>query len=172
MDMKADTVIRDKLGFTLEDWILALLAYSGGTIEGATRIQKGLFLVKMEIEGTVPADYVPGDYGPYSVDVSRAIEALKKKGLITETRGNWGDESQARVFTLTSDGKKKAKKVLEILKKSKEWNKIEEYIRTATKDPLMRLLVIVYNWYPEYSKVSKIRRKVDYWTRKMLKWNF
>ena len=32
----------------------------------------------------------------------------------------------------------------------------------------MRLLVIVYNWYPEYSKVSKIRRKVDYWTKKFL----
>jgi uncharacterized protein YwgA len=160
---------RDKLELTVEDWILALLAYAGGKVEGATRIQKGLFLVKMEVPGTVPADYEPGDYGPFSRDVASALRSLAEKGLIREAPGNWGDEAQARVFTLTREGWERARKALEALKRSGKWKDIETFFRMAAKEPLMRLLVIVYNWYPEYSKVSKIRRKVDYWTRKLLR---
>lgn len=162
--------IRDALGLTLEEWILALLAYNSGRLDGATRLQKGLFLVKMEVEGAVPAEYQPGDYGPYSRDVTDAVRRLEESGLVDETRGSWGDEAPARVFILTEAGEKKAKEVLKKLKESDEWEKIEDYFRIAAREPLMRLLVLVYNWYPEYAKVSKIRRKVDYWTRKFLKW--
>lgn len=161
---------RDSLGLTVEDWILALLAFAGGKLEGATRLQKGLFLVKMEVPGTVPADYEPGDYGPFSLDVARAVENLIDKGLIKERPGSWGDEAQARVFILTPEGRERAEKALETLKKSDKWEDIKVFFKMAAKEPLMRLLVIVYNWYPEYSKVSKIRRKVDYWTRKFMKW--
>jgi len=169
-DSKAEkTQSRDSLGLTVEDWILALLAYSEGKVEGATRIQKGLFLVKMEVPGSVPADYEPGDYGPFSRDVVLALRSLAEKGLITEGKGNWGDEAQARVFILTREGWDRAKKALEILRSSDKWKDIEVFFRMAAKEPLMRLLVIVYNWYPEYSKVSKIRRKIDYWKRKLLR---
>ena len=160
---------RDGLGLTVEDWVLALLEYAGGRVDGATRIQKGLFLVKMEVPGAVPTDYKPGDYGPYSVEVSRALDRLKSEGLIREEPGSWGDEAQARVFTLTPSGRERARMALSRLKESDKWELIETFFRMATREPLMRLLVIVYNWYPEYSKVSKIRRKVDYWTRKFLK---
>ena len=163
---------RDSLGLTVDDWVLALLAYAGGRLEGATRLQKGLFLVKMEVPGSVPADYQPGDYGPFSPDVAEAVNRLVERGLVVEEKGAWGDETQARVFILTSEGRKRAERVLEALRKSDKWKDIEAYFKMATREPLMRLLVIVYNWYPEYSKVSKIKRKVDYWTRKLLRWGF
>ncbi len=158
---------RDFLGLSVEDWILALIAYAGGKLEGATRLQKGLFLIRMEA-GLVPADFEPGDYGPFSVDVANGLRKLvDEKGLIIEEEGNWGDEAPARVFRLTPEGKERGEEVLDRLKKSSYWGKIDTFLRMATKYPLMRLLVIVYNWYPEYSKVSKIRRKVDYWTRRL-----
>lgn len=161
---------KDTLGLTVEDWVLALLAYAGGKIESATRIQKGLFLVKMEVPGVVPADYKPGDYGPFSVDVARALTELKNQRLVKESPGAWGDEARARVFSLTEEGRKRAQQVLERIKKSGKWDQIKGFFDLAVREPLMRLLVIVYNWYPEYSKVSKIKRKVDYWTRRFLKW--
>ena len=161
---------RDSMGLTVDDWVLALLAYAGGRVDGATRVQKGLFLVKMEVPGTVPADYRPGDYGPFSPDVAEALRRLKANGLIEERRGAWGDEAQARVFILTSEGWERARQALKRIKESGKWEEVKGFFDLAVKEPLMRLLVIVYNWYPEYSKVSKIRRKVDYWTRKLLKW--
>ena len=154
---------------SLDKWILALLAYAGGKIEGATRLQKGLFMVKMEVPNSVPAEFEPSDYGPFSREIANEIGRLKEAGLIDEEKGAMGDEAQARVFKLTEEGWREAKEALEDLKKREDWNDIKRYFDMAVKDPLMRLLVIVYNWYPEYSKVSKIRRKVDFWKRMLIK---
>ena len=165
LDEKASNRNRD-----LNKWILALLAYAGGKIEGATRLQKGLFLVKMEVPNSVPAEFEPSDYGPFSREIANALVALEMTGRIKEEKGAMGDEAQARVFKLTEEGWKEAKEALEELKKREDWNDIKRYFDMAVKDPLMRLLVIVYNWYPEYSKVSKIRRKVGYWTKKLMRW--
>ena len=151
---------RDRLGLSLEDWILAVLAYAGGRLRGRTRIHKALFLVKYDADyGLVPADFRPYRYGPYSDEVTETLRRLEERGLIRSMQVP-GGEVPAVEYSLTGTGLERGEKALEVLKSSPQWPAIREILDFATKAPMISLLNYVYMFYPEFAKQSEIRHRL------------
>ena len=150
---------QDPLKLTLEDWILALIAYAGGRIRGKTRIHKGLFLVWQEVGG-VRADFVPYKYGPYSREVDESLNHLVKSGLVRERVVPGGDETPANEYELTDKGWERAKKVLKHLEEASVLEKAKPFLDLATKGSLVALIGFVYTMYPEWAASSEIKSKI------------
>ncbi len=151
----------------LKDLILAMLEYAGGQVKGKTRIHKGLFILKEDVDpDLVPADFEPSHYGPWSREVEEAIKELVKEGLVERHVEPGGDESPAEVYELTPAGRQRARRVIEELQKRGDWKEIEAMLKLATRAPLMSLLAFVYMFHPEYAERSRIRDKVRRYARR------
>ncbi len=66
----------------IDDLILAALHAYGGVMEGRTKLQKVTYFLST-LDG-VEAGYRPHYYGPYSSDVTAAVESQVARGLIDE----------------------------------------------------------------------------------------
>lgn len=151
----------------LEDLILAMLAYADGSIRGKTRIHKGLFILKEDIDPRlVPAEFEPKHYGPWSREVEEALNKLIAEGLVIRRIEPGGDESPAEVYELTPKGRERAYRALEELRRRADWDEIEAMLKLATKAPLMNLLAYVYLFHPEYAENSRIKSKVNSYVRR------
>jgi len=159
------TLKRDSLGLTLEDWILALIAYAGGRVDGVVRIQKGLFLVKSCIPGVVPATYTASEYGPVSRDVDAAVYSLVDNGYAREYRGRVYDEGWIRVVETTMSGFARGREVLDMLVDTPMWSMVRKCFYAAVTWPVMRLLSTVYTLFPDYALVARPRRRMSFWMR-------
>ena len=147
---------RDAFGLTLGDWILAFLLHAGGEVRGKTRIHKALFLVKKEVgEDLVQARFVPHRFGPWSMDVERALKRLAEEGLV-EKRVEDGTE----VYRLTREGRKVAERILAVLREAPQWSDIDEIFKMAGKAPLWALLGYIYTFYPQWAVNSEKREEV------------
>ncbi len=151
------------MALSLEDWILGLLAYAGGRLEGVTRLQKGLFLVWANYPSLVPADFRPHKYGPFSRDIYDALDRLEEDGLL-RVLGD-GESDSKKVIVLTEKGRRIAQESLEKLQKLPEWDNIEKFFKLATRGQLMALLSLVYTLYPEWTRNSEIKQQVSLWRR-------
>lgn len=60
------------------------LLYVGGweKIDGATRFQKLVFLTQRESDVADVFEYEADQYGPYSVEFARTLDALVQKGYV------------------------------------------------------------------------------------------
>jgi len=149
---------------TVKGWVLRFLALDDfKPIEGATRLQKLMFLASQKIkqlEGF--PKFEPGPYGPFSSEIEEALKELKKEGLVEETTRLGGLKEHARVFSLTENGKKVAKTILEkVLKQnSKVLKELEDLKKDWNNVPLLLFLMHVYNLYPEYAKRSIIKSRI------------
>ena len=153
----------------LKDLILAMLEYAGGRVKGKTRIHKGLFILREDVDpDLVPAEFEPSHYGPWSREVEEALKELIHQGLVKKTLAPGGDESPAEVYELTPTGKTRAKKALKELQRRNDWKDIETMLKLATKAPLMSLLAFVYMLHPEYATRSRIRDKVRRYARRRI----
>ena len=150
--------------FTCEDWVLLQIYAGGGTLKGKTRIHKGIFLVHEEITSITTPEFKPGSYGPWSIEIEKAIEKLEKEGFIEIRKVPGGDESEAFLYILTDKGFNRAKQLWEELKKHPEFKRIELRLKFAAKAPLTSLLAYVYGAYPLYAEKSKIAEKVSKWS--------
>ncbi|MEB3861263.1 MAG: hypothetical protein GSR84_03475 [Desulfurococcales archaeon] len=151
--------IRGNLDLTVEDWILALIAYAGGKLKGKTRIQKGLFLVWQEIGG-VKADFAPYKYGPYSKDIDEALNRLAGENLILERVVPGGDESPAVEYELTKRGWERARQTLNQLEESGILERARPFLDLAIKGSLIALIGFVYSMYPEWAANSEIKGRI------------
>lgn len=96
---------------TLNDlaFLLALLRYSGGRVEGRKRIQKLVYLLIKEHNIPFTFKFVPYFYGPYSSELSIFLETLVGLGLVEEE----GETISPRVIKFNYSLTKKGEKVLE-----------------------------------------------------------
>ncbi len=164
---------RDSLGLTLEDWILALLAYGRGVIRGVTRLQKALFILDRLEEkygvDFVPANFEPREYGPYSREVAQALDKLKNQGLVKVKYEDSGLEEPTVIIEASEEALSRGKKVLKKLERFNSWDDVETRMSFALGAPLLELLWYVYDLWPEYTENSLIRRRLRFWKRRKLR---
>ena len=165
---------RDSLGLTVEDWILALLAYGSGRVWGKTRLQKALFILDRLEEkygaDFVPAEFKPHVYGPFSPDAAEALKRLEERGLIKITyREGAFEEPVALIEAANDEALRRGEAVLEKLKAYTAWDDIEARMSFALRAPLPELLWYVYDLWPEYTENSLIKGKVKIWKKRKLR---
>jgi len=93
---------------TLKEELLVMLNCFGGKVIGKTRLMKYVYFVS-ELRGVKKSGFRPYFYGPYSDEVSSALEALVFLGLVEQKRtehgpGDRGYEKVLFEYTLTNDG--------------------------------------------------------------------
>jgi len=163
---------QDALGLTIDDWILALLAYAGGVIRGKTRLQKALFILnrleEVYKQPIVPASFKPYDYGPWSPDVERALERMREKGMVETYSEPTNGEEPVTVIKASPEALERGRAVLDRLKETSAWQDIKARMHLAVHAPLLELLWYVYDIWPEYTSNSLIRRRLRLWREKKL----
>lgn len=128
-------------------WLLSLLYSVGGSLEGATRLQKLLFLMKRELGINLPYQHAPFKHGPFCGEVYLDLMDLENAGWVNVIR----EVAEPVLISLTEEGKRVAKEiteslppeVLQALSKVKEFNKMS----------LSQLLEYVYSKYPKESRM-------------------
>jgi len=93
--------------FDLELLILALKNSSEAVIEGRTKLQKMVFLLK-EMHGVnFSYNFTPYFYGPYSLDLQTDMDYLVSLGLVEETRESTASGIRYN-YELTEEGSRLA----------------------------------------------------------------
>lgn len=145
-----------------EKWVLRLLYApqkrgQETSIEGRTRLVKGLFLIDRMLSNKFPDFYGTGfefrpyKYGPFDQSIYEAVEQLEERGLVTKEPS---PEYSGNEFNLTVRGETVSKKAFEELppkyKKEISWIKGKH-----VQKPVGQLLSFVYNQYPEMAQQSE-----------------
>lgn len=155
--------------YTISDLVLLLLHSQKETpIFGRISFFKQFFLLYQEVlsedirKNSMNPRFVKYNYGPYSFLVADMVEDLMHSNKISvEGRKNSKTES----FSITKDGKKEARKILNNIPKNTK-NKLMSDLkkRRILWDQLRNegLLNYVYRNYPEYTSKSKIKNKITY----------
>lgn len=157
----------------------------GEPIRGITRLQKVLFLLVQESEiGKKFAEKLSFQayrYGPFSSELYDSIDFLKEMELIETTyqkydaltqkveESEYGEDYESveeesepdriEVFELGSVGKAMAEDIFEELDESQK-NELENIKKVVNSLPYLELIRFVYKKYPDYAKVSEIKKKV------------
>lgn len=84
---------------------IILLVGKHGRINGRTRFQKIIFLLKAKHRIQFSFDFTPYYYGPYSYDLSEYIESLVSYGLLIEQRTRLSNDIDRYDYELTKKGK-------------------------------------------------------------------
>lgn len=149
----------------VEDAVLFTIGVLGG-VRGVTRLHKIIFLAKEEGGVDIDAEFIPYYYGPWSPDVQRAINLLVEKRLVEvmESSNLHGGGSPPKIYVLTHDGRVMLKEILNNVDR-KELLKLKIIVSRYGFMPITYLLAYIYSKYPEYSKLSIIRDKVEEWKK-------
>ena len=143
-----------ELGFSERraKWILLLLYSLGGKVEGGTRLQKLLFLLKHEFGvRDLPYEFAPYIHGPFSEEVRDDAAELQWRGLI-EIEGKVLDAADGileRTYRLTPDGQKMAEGFHAALPETTKQS-LQKLAR-FNEMRLVELLRYVYSTYPKES---------------------
>jgi len=132
------------------DWVLLFLYAADGKVSSRVHLQKGLFILSRHIEdlGKI-VEFNAYRMGPWSEEVSDALESAVLSGLASESRG---------VIELTEQGLAKAREL---------WDKLDEKRREALREvarfvsamSVEELLLYVYTVYG-YSEKSDVIEKL------------
>jgi uncharacterized protein YwgA len=91
--------------------VLLLSWSSNGKIEGRTRLEKLVYLLKHRGGVAFTYKFVPYHYGPYSRELVEDLDQLKEFGLVDETM-NTDEYGVIRYdYSLTSEGTQLAKEI-------------------------------------------------------------
>lgn len=136
-------------------WLLALLHAMGGTISGATRLQKLLFLLKREKGVETPYTFTPYMFGPHSPDVLDDTVDLELVGYINikkevSEQTVTGDCVISRKYELTTEGAGAAKEAYEKLPEDQK--AALSALKQFNEMKLTELLNYVYTKYPGESR--------------------
>lgn len=135
--------------------LLALLHGMGGKIEGATRLQKLVFLLKREKGVDSPYTFTPYMFGPHSPDLLDDVIDLERAGyveIVTEIHEPTiaGDFIMERRYRLTPKGEEEARRAYEELQP--EQRRAVDELRKFNEMRLADLLAYVYSRYPRESR--------------------
>lgn len=100
----------------LYEIILCLLKLNGRPFRGKTNVHKNLYMLKLMTPKVVfPFRFKPHFYGPFSGDISAALDILGNSGLLSVSQIDFGvrDDFEVRqyVYKLTKSGEQVAEKV-------------------------------------------------------------
>ncbi len=128
-------------------WLLSLLHVLGGSLEGAVRLQKLVFLMKKELGMEVPYQHVPFQHGPFCGEIYEDLMDLESAGWVSVVR----ELAEPVLVSLTEEGKRVAEETFHSLSKEAKgnWEKLKEFNRM----PLSQLLEYVYTRYPKESRM-------------------
>ena len=128
-------------------WLLSLLHTVGGSLEGAVRLQKLLFLMKKELGIELPYRYAPFKHGPFCGEIYVDLMDLESAGWVTVVR----EVAEPVLISLTEKGKKIAREIVEAL--PPEIAQVLPKLREYNKMSLSQLLDYVYTRYPKESRM-------------------
>jgi hypothetical protein len=127
--------------------ILLFLKHSK-KIEGKTKFQKMVFLAQKENKLSEEFKFIKYNYGPYSFDLTKSLEALETTGFITvekeefETDGEF--PGKKFIFQLTEDGEK----LIESEETKEEDSKIiKNVVEKWNNKPMEDIIKYVYSKY-------------------------
>ena len=151
------------------DEVLALIFYvAGGVVEGATRLQKTVFLVQREL-GLGGFRFKASRYGPWSEELEEAIQELVERGFLSveERRPRGLQERPAKVYKAGSHLMEQGREAFKELLRRDPALALRLYmkIRAYSALPITYLLAYVYKKYPEYTTGSIIKERVREWQR-------
>ncbi|RLI99693.1 MAG: hypothetical protein DRP06_03030 [Candidatus Aenigmatarchaeota archaeon] len=118
-------------------------------IEGKTKFQKMMFLAQKENKLSKEFEFIKYNYGPYSFELTKDIEALEKKGFLTIEKEEFSTDNEFSgkrfLFKLTKKGKK-------FVKDNKNDFEIDSKVITETvkkwnKKPMGDIIRYVYSKY-------------------------
>jgi DNA-binding HxlR family transcriptional regulator/uncharacterized protein YwgA len=147
--------IHGKLPNEREKWLLSII-YSMRKVNGITRLEKLLFLLKEQLQSSQGGFYtfVPERFGPYSKEVLDDIYELRRLQILNVTGDVWENDTGDFIirwnFALTEFGKNTARIAFDDLNEieKERINTLERYNRMK----LRLLLDYVHNKYPNYKK--------------------
>lgn len=106
----------------MEKMALPLLVISRtGTVMGKTRMQKLVYLTQKAANGSV-FPYQNYMHGPFSVELSKAVDELRGVGLVDEKVTTTSKGYQLHTYELTSEGKQLLKTILSSWKDGERWD--------------------------------------------------
>jgi hypothetical protein len=151
----------------------------GEGIRGITRFIKLLFLLDKETDlgklVKVFYEFVPYKIGPFEPAVYQDLQVLEMAGIVkkstytyklppkeTEIDEGFNGNNQATIYTLTDEGMKYAKVLINWLdKKDPEIAlQMRRYKTYYAQAPLKKLLEYIYKKYPEFTTESEIVREI------------
>lgn len=147
-----------------EKWILRLLFAPSGegysnSIEGRTRLVKGLFLVERmfsekftDFQGT-GFDFRAYKYGPFDKDIYTSLERLEEAGFVKE---NKMPEHKGDLIRLTDDGEVLGRESYNELTEEKQ-TQLRWIKQKHVQQPVAQLLSFVYNRYPKTAENSEFK---------------
>lgn len=142
--------------------LLVLLDCFGGTIPGRLYLEKLSFLSVHEIpELEFLKDsfcFKPDKFGMYSENVLKIMSELKeKKAVISQTYVS--STHNKEIFTLTPEGRRKAKEILEQIDKNVK-KKLSYLCKGAKQLGYSGILRYTYTKYPQFTSQSEITENV------------
>jgi uncharacterized protein YwgA len=143
----------------LTDFILLLLQRleleGQSLLTGRTMAQKVIYLITRDtpLRDTLGLHYRIHYYGPYSSEVTEAIESLTTFGLVEEVPTRFTDFTRYDL-RLTKQGKEHSNKIYEGLPKAMK-DQIESMAREGTKLNAMPLQKVIEKAYAQ-AKVEKL----------------
>ena len=148
---------------------LALLFYViGGSIEGATRLQKIVFLVQKEL-GLGGFRFIASKYGPWSKELEDLLQELIRQGRITikEHESREFQERPVKVYKASESLVEQGKEAFRSLIQSNPTLALMFYtkVRAYATLPITYLLAYLYKKYPEYTTQSIIKERVKEWQK-------
>lgn len=86
--------------------LIALIAAAGGRIDARIKVQKEAFLLAASnVGGFDPTAFSYHHYGPYSREISDALQFAVSANLLTETKEPGASEGFRYSYSLTSEGR-------------------------------------------------------------------
>lgn len=138
---------------------LALLYVDGRRqVEGITRLQKLVFLAQQEQLGDDAGyDFEPYKYGPYSQELTKALETFEERGYVQKEVETTRDGNEKYNYSLTADGNRL---VRQGLLGNDDYEPLFDAAKNVKKrhnrEPIEQLLRYVYNKYPTYAEKSEL----------------
>lgn len=138
--------------------ILAAMASSKKTDYTPVQIQKLLFLLDKKIPdlGSPHFNFMPYDYGPFSVEIYQLLEDFDNTGEVNILRSV---TSGIKKFRLTLAGQQAGEKLLVSLDpKTRDYMaKLSDFVKSLS---FAELVSTIYNEYPEMKKHSVFRENI------------
>jgi uncharacterized protein YwgA len=137
---------------------LVLLAFDG-TIQGRTKLQKTVYFVGVLSDQLPGLGYRPYYYGPYSGEVSAAVNELRGLGFLQQTSASVGAfdpqgfEIARYDYSLTPDGRQIAQEKAETF--PEEWKRIRsaaERLKTMPNSDYVKLSIAAKMYFLQGEK--------------------
>jgi uncharacterized protein YwgA len=136
---------------------LYLIALSGGSLWGRTRLQKLVFLSQKAMKNKVNYNFTKARFGPLSYDLYSLMENLISMGFVNEKSDTTRSGNEVIIYKLTNEGKEFLDYSLDKNLSRSAKKAVERVHSEYGNMPLVNLLDKVHKDYPHYvEKVDDI----------------